>query len=117
MRYRKLDADGDFQMGHGPADFHADTPEGVAQAVKTRLALLAGEWFLDLMEGTPYATRVWGKRTRETYDPVLRRRILGTQGVRSLLSYTSRLDAETRRLVVTVEIDTVYGTVFFSEAL
>ena len=81
MRYRKLDADGDFQIGHGAADYHIDRPEGVAQAVKTRLALLAGEWFLDLTEGTPYATHVWGKHTRDTYDPILRRRILQTEGV------------------------------------
>lgn len=109
MRYRKLAPDGDYQLGHGEADYYVDDPLGVAQAVKTRLALLSGEWFLDLVEGTPYATHVWGKQTRETYDPILRRRILQTQGVRGLVSYESAWDAETRRLTVTAEIDTVYG--------
>ena len=109
MRYRKLDTDGDYQMGHGDADYHVDSPECVAQAVKTRLALLAGEWFLDLMEGTPYVTHVWGKQTKATYDPVLRRRILQTEGVRDLVSFESMFDPETRKLTVSAEINTVYG--------
>lgn len=109
MRYRRLTPEGDYQLGHGEADYYADDALGVAQAVKTRLALLSGEWFLDLTEGTPYATHVWGKQVRETYDPILRRRILQTQGVRELVSYESAWDAETRRLTVTAEIATVYG--------
>ena len=54
MRYRKLDAAGDFVFGHGAADYHRDSPEAVAQAVLTRLKLHRGEWFLDRSEGTPY---------------------------------------------------------------
>ena len=37
MRYRKLDANDDYVFGGGQVDFHKDTPEGVGQAVKTRL--------------------------------------------------------------------------------
>ena len=110
MRYRKLDTKGDYQLGHGSADYHVDTPEGVAQAVKTRLALLAGEWFLDLTEGTPYASHVWGKHTKDTYDPLLRRRILQTEGVTELVSYESTFDPNTRKLTVSVEINTIYGS-------
>lgn len=110
MRYRKLDDKGDYQIGHGSADYHVDTPECVAQAVKTRLALLAGEWFLDLTEGTPYVTHVWGKHTKDTYDPLLRRRILQTEGVSELVSYESTFDPNTRKLTVSVEINTVYGS-------
>lgn len=109
MKYRKLDAKGDFQMGHGDADYHVDTPECVAQAVKTRLALLTGEWFLDLAEGTPYVTHVWGKHTKDTYDPLLRRRILQTEGVTELVSYESTFDPNIRKLTVSVELNTVYG--------
>ena len=39
MRYRKLDAAGDYAFGSSRADFHRDTAETVAQAVKTRLML------------------------------------------------------------------------------
>ena len=51
MRYRKLDAKNDYQLGHGPADYHVDTPECVTQAVKTRLALLAAA--LELEQTAP----------------------------------------------------------------
>src|SRR5260364_424406 len=54
MRYRRLDAAGDYAFGRGLSDFEQDTPEAVAQAVKTRLALRFGEWFLDTSDGTPW---------------------------------------------------------------
>ena len=109
MRYRRLDRDGDWQMGHGTTDYLIDSPECVAQAVRTRLMLLTGEWFLDLAEGTPYATHVFGKHVAATYDPILRRRILQTEGVNEILFYESLFEPETRTLAVSVELDTVYG--------
>lgn len=110
MRYRKLDADGDYVFGGQQADFYKDSPEAVGQAVLTRLRLLRGEWFLDKTEGTPWATEVLGKYTSGTYDAAIRQRILGTQGVLSLASYTSTLDTENRALSVTATINTIYGT-------
>lgn len=109
MRYRKLDAAGDFVIGHGAADLWTDSPEGVAQAVKTRLLLFSGEWFLDVEEGTPWMTQVLGKHRPEDFDPLIRRRILETQGVRELVAYESVWDAETRRLTISATITTVYG--------
>lgn len=109
MRYRKLDTDGDYVLGHGAADYHENTPECVAQAVGTRLRLLAGEWFLDLTEGMPYAPAVLGKHTRESYDFVIRRRVLETEGVTEIVEYESLFDGETRKLTVNMRINTVYG--------
>ena len=63
MKYRKLTENGDYAFGRGGADMHADTPEAVGQAVLTRLRLFAGEWFVDLKEGTPYVPGVLGKHT------------------------------------------------------
>lgn len=110
MRYRKLDAGGDYTFGHQQADFYRDQPEGVAQAVKTRLGLLTGEWFLDTSDGTPWRTDVLGKYTQSTYDVVIKDRILGTDGVQSLDSYSSALDRATRKLSVSASISTIYGT-------
>jgi len=117
MRYRRLAADGDFVMGHGGADYLVDVPEAPAQAVVTRLRLLAEEWFLDLAEGTPYVGGVVGKQTLESYDPVIRARILGTDGVTEILFYESSLDPDTRKLTVNARIDTVYGEARIQEAL
>ncbi len=117
MRYRRLDEALDYAFGHGAADYLSDSPECVAQAVGTRLRLLAGEWFLDLQEGIPYAPAVLGRHTKESYDPVIRARILETDGVTGITEYESEYDGETRRLVVSVTIDTVYGTATVQEVM
>lgn len=115
MRYRALDAAGDMTFGQGSRDFLTNTPEAVAQAVMTRLRLLTGEWFLDSDEGTPYATQILGRNTEPTYDQAIRERILDTQGVTALVSYSSSLVG--RKLSVDATIDTVYGQATLSEVL
>lgn len=109
MRYRTLDKDGDYVLGAGKSATLQDTPEAVGQAVKTRLLLKTGEWFLDVTEGTPYATDILGTGTKPTYDAAIRERILDTEGVTELVAYQSLLDATTRGLVVTATISTRYG--------
>jgi hypothetical protein len=115
MRYRALDADGDMQFGQSQNDFLINSPAAVAQAVLTRLRLIQGEWYLDNTEGTPWSTEILGVRTRPTYDRALRDRISGTQGVKSILEYSSNLDG--RRLTVQARIDTIYGEAVISEVL
>lgn len=109
MKYRKLDASGDYVLGSG-ADFLQDTPETVSQAVRTRLALWTGEWFADISDGTPWDTEVLGKYTSLTRDAVIKERILGTAGVVSIDEYTSIFDGNTRALSVVATITTAYGT-------
>ena len=115
MKYRKLTENGDYAFGRGGADMHADTPEAVGQAVLSRLRLFAGEWFVDLKEGTPYVPGVLGKHTQDTYDPVFRERILDTEGVTGIVSYASSFDGETRKLSVRAVIGTVYGETTIQE--
>lgn len=109
MRYRKLDTSGDYSFGNGASDFWKDQPEAVAQAVQTRLFLFEGEWFLDSREGMTWNTQVLGVRTANTRDPAIRRRVLGTQGAKSLLEYSSSLNRDTRDFSVNMTIDTIYG--------
>ena len=109
MRYRALSPTGDYTFGQGSANFLVNTPETVAQAVKTRLLLMTGEWFLDVTEGTPYATDILGKGTQPLYDAAIQNRIKGTQGVTAVRFYESSLDPITRSLTVTATIDTLYG--------
>lgn len=117
MKYRKIDSDGDMVFGHGNADYLKDTPECVAQAAVTRLRLLRGEWFLDLTEGTPYAQGVLGKHTKDSYDFVIRQRVLETEGVTSIEEYESIFDGETRALTVNIRINTVYGPAVVQEVM
>lgn len=117
MRYRKLDSAGDYTLGSG-ADFLANSPEAVAQAVQTRLALWAGEWFVDTSDGMPWAGDVLGKRfQRNNPDSAIKSRILGTPGVTELLEYSSAFDGETRKFTVTAKINTAYGTATLTEIL
>lgn len=111
MRYRKLADDGDYRFGHRSADMLVDTPAAVAQAIKTRLELATGDWFLDLTEGTPYFPNILGHGTSATYDITIKQRIIETPGVLSLDEYQSSLDPDTRQLTITCLITTIYGAV------
>lgn len=108
MRNRALSVTGDYQFGLSDAQFFVNSPEAVAQAVRTRLELHTGEWFLDLLEGTPYETKILGEGTQSVYDQTIQERILGTEGVVAIADYSSVLD-ENRKLTVSATITTIYG--------
>ncbi len=110
MRYRKLSDSGDFVFGNGQADFYRDQPEAVAQAAKTRLQLWEGDWFLDLREGMPWRTKVLGKGTAPVRDIAVMSHVLGTTGVKAILSYSSDLNRDTRKFTPQMTLDTIYGT-------
>lgn len=112
MRYRRLDKNYDMMFGHCKNDFWIDVPDAPAQAVLTRLMMNYGEWFLDPTAGTPWSTKVLGKYTDNTRDAVIRSRISGTQGVNSIIQYSSDLDRDTRHFGAQAQIDTIYGTGF-----
>lgn len=116
MRYRALDADGDYQLGLGVKEFLVNSPATVAQAVQTRLGLFTGEWFLDQTAGTPWNTQVLGKGTQPLYDIALKERVLDTEGVSRITEYSSLLDSVRRELKVTMTIDTIYGEVTVTTA-
>lgn len=108
MKYRALDANGDYTFGRSMAEFLNNSPAAVAQAVLTRLMLAQGEWFLDTTDGTPYSTQILGTHTQPLYDQAIQERILDTPGVQSIDDYASTLDQQ-RNLRVAALITTVYG--------
>lgn len=109
MRYRTLDANGDYTFGKRNGEFLINSPDAVAQAVLTRLRLVTGEWFLDVTDGTPYATKILGTGTQWTYDLAIRERMLGTQGVTEIVKYSSTRDPNTRKLSVQATLNTLFG--------
>lgn len=119
MRYRKLAQPpntnvfnfqgGDYSFGHAAADFWTNVPDAPAQAALTRMYLFLGDWFLNTSDGTPWDTQVLGKYTSNTRDPALQSRILGTQAVKAILSYSSNVNRDTRAFTVNGQLDTIYG--------
>jgi len=63
----------------------------------------------------PWKTKVLGKYTENTRDPVIRAHVLGTTGVKSILDYSSDLNRDTRKFSGNISIDTVYGATTISE--
>ena len=117
MKYRKLDANGDYVIGLQQGDFYTNTPEAVAQAVQTRLGLRQGEWFLDTTVGTPYDSQILGAGKVASYDYAIQAVILGTQGVNQITAYSSNVDPTTRAATVQCTIDTIYGQTALSVAV
>lgn len=117
MRYRALDTNGDYAFGKGPGQFLVDSPEAVAQAVRTRLALWSGEWYLDTSEGTDYEARILGNTSQEIANQAIQERILATPGVLTITDYINIYDSTTRTNSVTVGISTIYGATSLTQAV
>lgn len=109
MRYRREDKNADYSFGQGDHTFLVNSTECVAQAVKTRLELWRGQWFLDSEEGTPWRQAVLGKHNAEAYGLAIKQRILNTPGVRGINDFNAITSPETRKITVTVRIQTLYG--------
>lgn len=118
---RKLDESGDVMFGRGLQSFHVGSAATV-QRVRTRLLLILGEWFLNTDEGTPWwenedsiAQPIMGVPRNLGYaEAVLKARILGTDGVASLESFSLSMNGETRKLSVSATVtddDGVTGTI------
>lgn len=115
MRYRKLDGNGDYIIGR--RDEMCEGTEAVAQAVKTRLLLLLGEWWENPGDGTPLFEKVLGQRYRtdeppDEIDLIFSERINGTQGVADISKFESKINPETRSYMADILIKTVYDTEF-----
>lgn len=114
MRVRAQDANGDYTMGQ---PWLVNSRQCVAQLVLTRLLLMRGEWFINLGDGTPYATQILGTGTAKFYDLAVKERILDTPGVKGIVSYSSNVNRVTRSLQIACTIDTIFGAVVINTGL
>jgi len=112
MRYRALSPEGDFAFA-GNSYFLVNSPATVAQAIRTRMALFAREWFLDSRVGLDKEL-ILGYGTQSTRDQEVKQRIIGTPGVLAITRYSSSVDAE-RAFTVSARVTTIYGEVDINE--
>lgn len=126
MKYRRLDSAHDYCFGRSHSDYLVDvveSPDAVAQAIKTRLLLFLGEWWANIKDGLPLWQQVLGRRIRkEAVDQLLIRRIRnwkmpdGRTPVTSVISVSSTLNSETREYSFACTVNTVYGKLIVTNA-
>lgn len=109
MLVRKLDSNGDMQLGQGSANFYSNSADGVAQMVYTRLKLWLGEWYLDTADGTDWFGKCLGKNTVDSALLEIKRRIMATEGVSEIKNLSASIEPTNRRLSVQGVITTIYG--------
>jgi hypothetical protein len=113
MRYRRLNADGDYTTGQGKQNFLTGA-EAVAQAVYTRLRLLKEEWWEDQEDGLPLFQQILGRfgpnGNKDAADLLIRSRISDTAGVTAINSFSSIYTVSTRSYSFACEIETEYGS-------
>lgn len=109
MLVRKLDSNGDMQLGQGSANFYSNSADGVAQMVYTRLKLWLGEWYLDTADGTDWLGKCLGKNTVDSALLEIKHRIMATEGVSGIKNLSASIEPTDRRLSVQGVITTIYG--------
>lgn len=110
MRYRELSPTGDYMFGNGEADFLINSPQAVAQVVKTYLKLFLGEWYLNVNDGTPWFQGVLGFHSQAEADEALQQTILSLPGIQNLTNWSSSVSPINRQYSATGTLYTIYGT-------
>lgn len=106
-----LDANNDIIIG-GTQMVRTDTADHLAQKLRSKLQLIAGESQLDETAGLPYFTEIFVKpvdlpRVASLYKS----EILNTEGVNELLLFDYSLDTTERELSVEFSVNTIYGDI------
>lgn len=117
MMIRKHSATGDYVFGRGPGAFITGAP-AVAQLVRSRLTLHRGEWFLDDTAGVSWieqadgAQSILGARPSPAFiEAEIKRVILQTEGVTSIVTFQIDIDKNTRRAGIYASVTTEDGNI------
>lgn len=90
----------------------------ILQNILQNLRLFYGEWFMDLEAGVPYYQQIMVKNPLlSNVDVILQNAILNTPGVQLLTQYSSSLNQTLRTLSVSFQVQTISGTVSYSNTI
>lgn len=82
----------------------------VTQAIRTKLLLYQGEWYLNLKAGVPWFQEIFvAPANIGRADELIQAEILSVEGVQYLSKYDSSFDAGVRSLTVTFDAVTDFG--------
>jgi len=88
----------------------------ISQAVRNRLLMYYGEWFLDTTSGVPYLESVFTRPTDLVVaESIIKSVIVNTPGILSLnefdMEYNATEDKPVRRLRISFEAESEYGII------
>ena len=106
--YRKLDENGDYMIGTQGEMLTG--LEAIAQAIKTRLRVVRGEWWESDNGALPYFSGIMGQKgvSQSALDLQVIARIMDTVGVINVYDISSSF--EDRKYRFSCKVRTVYGT-------
>lgn len=110
MKFRGLDAAGDWQLGQGLGSYAKDA-DALALSIRTRLLSWVGDCFFALQDGIDYHNRL-DKGQQKNLIAELTNAIMRTDGVVRVNSLSANLDPKTRALSVTYDVQTVFTQSF-----
>jgi hypothetical protein len=111
MTVRRLQDDGDIATSGTQFISGADE---IAQTIKTRLKLFLGEYFRNILEGTPWFEQILGKaQSLDVAEATIRQRIAQTNGVVSIFRFETDFDLITRKYSVAASVQTAFGPISF----
>lgn len=98
-------------FGQSQLNFLADSPAAVAQCVGTRLNLWEGDWFLDLLAGTPWMQEILQQTNYGLAEELIRNRILETPYVLAVNDLSVSFDNATRAFSLSGTVLTAFSTI------
>jgi hypothetical protein len=117
MSVRRLDSTGEPMFGAGMALLPSGSEE-VAVRLGMRLKLMKEEWFLDRTAGVGWLDRGAGEprvfgasADLQLLESEVKRTVLETEGISTLLSYRQAFDHETRRATVEFTVTDIYDQI------
>jgi hypothetical protein len=114
VRVRAVDANNDWMFGSGQQSYKQGI-YALGQQIRTRLLSWRNDCFFAPAEGVDWNNYL-GTSTKRMLDADICRVINQTGGVVKITSYESSITAQ-RLFVLTVKIDTIYGSVEINEEI
>jgi hypothetical protein len=84
--------------------------EAIALSLKQRLLLSKGEWPFDINEGIPWLDLMEKPINKILIDSLIKKRIIDTNGVLSIVSYESIFDSKTREFTINFRYTDKYSS-------
>jgi hypothetical protein len=109
MKFRNLDANGDWTFGNGLANYVGGNA-AIGLNIRTRIYSWLGDCFFDQQAGIDWWNRLGSRNQKTLLDMDLRRIIAQSENVTALVSFASVLDGRAYR--ATYSVNTIYSKSF-----